>query len=40
MNLDYSESEQTFREEVQNFIRANIPATIKAKIDAEINGLF
>ena len=34
MNLDYSESEQTFREEVQNFIRANIPSTIKAKIDA------
>ena len=34
MNLDYSESEQTFREEVQNFIRDNIPSTIKAKIDA------
>ena len=34
MNLDYSDSDQSFREEVQKFIRDNLPSTVKAKIDA------
>lgn len=34
MNLDYSDSDRSFREEVQNFIQDNLPADIKAKIDS------
>ena len=34
MNLDYSDSDRSFREEVQNFIRDNLPTDIKAKIDS------
>jgi len=34
MNLDYSESDRSFRKEVQSFIRDNLPADIKAKIDS------
>ena len=34
MNLDYSDSDRSFRDEVQNFIRDNLPADIKAKIDS------
>ena len=33
MNLNYSEADQTFRTEVQNFIRDNMPSAIQAKID-------
>ena len=35
MNLDYTDSDQSFRHEVQNFIQDNLPAEIKAKIDAK-----
>ena len=35
MNLDYTDSDQSFRHEVQNFIQDNLPADIKAKIDAK-----
>ena len=34
MNLEYSDADQAFREEVQNFLRDNTPSTIKAKINA------
>ena len=34
MNLEYSDADQAFREEVQNFLRDNTPSTIRAKIDA------
>ncbi len=34
MNLEYSDADQAFREEVQNFLSDNTPSTIKAKIDA------
>ena len=34
MNLEYSDADNAFREEVQNFLRDNTPSTIKAKIDA------
>ena len=33
MNLNYSEADQTFRTEVQNFIRDNLPSASQAKID-------
>ncbi|SVD01447.1 uncharacterized protein METZ01_LOCUS354301, partial [marine metagenome] len=35
MNLDYTDSDQSFRHEVQNFIQDKLPADIKAKIDAK-----
>ena len=34
MNLEYSDADQAFREEVQNFLRDNTPSTIRTKIDA------
>ena len=34
MNLDFSDSEISFRREVQEFLKDHIPSTIKSKIDA------
>ena len=34
MNLDFSDSEISFRREVQEFLKDHTPSTIKSKIDA------